>query len=132
LQVALVGQYFESAPEDELLLEELLEEELLELELLDELRPELELDELLELELLDELELELLDELELELLDEEATSPPPQPLSSREPKSVRHSADNLGDLRMVKISFDLYFYEYSTPTKRYLGFAGLEQVGPRQ
>lgn len=124
LHAALVGQYFESAPEDELLLEELLEEELLELELLDELRPELELDELLELE--------LLDELELELLDDEETSPPPQPLSSREPKSVRHSADNLGDLRMDKISFDLYFYEYSTPTKRYLGFAGLEQVGPRQ
>ena len=63
LQVALVGQYLESAPDDEELLEELLEDELLELELLDELRPELELDELLELELLDELEEELLEEL---------------------------------------------------------------------
>jgi hypothetical protein len=98
LHTAFVGQYFEIAPEDELLLDELLDDELLELELLDELRPELELDELLELELLDELLLEL------ELLDDEGTSPPPQPLSSKEPKSVRHSADNRGDLRMVKIS----------------------------
>ena len=59
-----MGQNFEMAPDDELLLEELLEDELLELELLEELRPELELLEelLLELELLED---ELLLELEL-------------------------------------------------------------------
>lgn len=96
-----MGQYFEIAPEEELLLEELLDDELLELELLEELLPELELEEL---ELLEELDEEL-----LELLEE--ASPPPQPLSSREPKSVMYSADNLEDLRMVEISLWLYFYE---------------------
>jgi hypothetical protein len=101
LQVALVGQYLESAtPEDELLLDELLEEELLELELLDELRPELEL---LEEELLDE-ELELLEEELLEELELEEEGVPVQADSSNEPNRVRHRADNLGEVRMLVIS----------------------------
>lgn len=82
LQLALVGQYLDSAPDDDELLEELLDDELLELELEDEdeVRPELELlDELLELE--------LLDELEEELLDEDGTSPPPQPVNIKAPKT---------------------------------------------
>lgn len=82
LQLALVGQYLDSAPDDDELLEELLDDELLELELEDEdeVRPELELlDELLELE--------LLDELDDELLDEDGTSPPPQPVNIKVPKT---------------------------------------------
>lgn len=91
-----MGQNFEMAPVDELLLEELLEEELLELELLEELRPELELLEelLLELELLED---ELL--LELELLDEDGSAT--HPLNKIDPNKVRHSADNRGEVRIL-------------------------------
>jgi hypothetical protein len=86
LQVALVGQNFDRAPEDELLLEEL--EELLELELELELevRPELELLE--ELELLDELLDEELLEDELELLEEGS---PPQAVNKNAPMIAMQS-----------------------------------------
>lgn len=102
MQAALVGQYFDTAPEDELLLEELLDDELLELELLLEDLPELELLEelLLELELLDD---ELL--LELELLDEGSAT---HPLNKMDPNKVRHSADNRGEVRMLVFQLLLF------------------------
>ena len=94
MQVALVGQNLDTAPEDELLLELLELLELLdELELLEELRPELE----------------LLDEELLELEEEELDSPnpgasSPQPARISEPSRVNKSAESRVDLPMDKIS----------------------------
>ncbi len=97
----MVGQYLESAPDEEELLDELLEDELLEDELLDEELLELALP----LELLEELEEELEEEeLDEEELEDVITSPPPQPLNNKKPIRVITNADFLGFLAISKFS----------------------------
>lgn len=96
MQLALVGQYLESTPDEEELLDELLDEELLEDELLELVLP---------LELLEELEEELEEEeLEEEELEDVVTSPPPQPLKHKKPNRVITKADILDFLAISEIS----------------------------
>lgn len=100
-----MGQNFDKAPEDELLLEELDELLELELELELELRPELELLDELEL-LLDELEEELL---ELELLEEEGS--PVQAVNNKAPNIDRHKLENCF-LMVILLSLLYWLWPY--------------------